>query len=134
MKKLIASLIAGFMLTAGLVVAASSAPVHAAPYPPTVVTKVVLKAPGTIKKGKWVTATVKVVAGSASPKGTVRVQIKRLEGGYNTIVTKSYNGSPKSFKSSKLTKTGKYMIIVRFTPKSGSVFKKSGNAKFFKVA
>jgi hypothetical protein len=123
MKKLIASLFTALCMTVGLVAVSGGAPANAAPYPGTVKTTTVVKAPAKVKHShKDVKIKPVVRAGSTSPKGTVTMTVKL---GHKVIkkITRTYKAG--RYFTVKLAKKGKYTVTVVFTPAKNSVWKKS---------
>lgn len=128
MKKAIIALFA----TIGLVLSAASfvSPAQAAPYPGTVKTSSKISAPSSVKEGKSFTVKATVKGGSSSAvAGKIRISFK----GKTVTKTVSRGTTSVKFKAPKVSKTKSYTVSVKFTPKSGSVYKASSASKKVKV-
>lgn len=133
MKKLITGLMAAFLMVAGLVTVSGGTAV-AAQYPHTVPTRVIVNAPGRVKRGNKATIKVRVAAPSnATPAGQVRIVVKRNGGGYYLRKQKFYGGGKIKFVTTRLTKRGNYTVKARFIPSRASRFRKSVNFDSIKV-
>ena len=133
MQKILASLIAAVVMTAGLV-AFSGGTATAAPYTGTVETSTRIDAPNTVQRNRRATIGVRVTSdANRAPQGRVTITVTRAQGGYRFIDNKAYTGSRINFTTTKLRKLGKYIVRVKFDRKPGSVFQDSDNTDAFKV-
>lgn len=128
MKKAIIALFA----TIGLVLSAASfvSPAQAAPYPGTVKTLTRISAPSSVNEGKSFTVKATVKGGSSSAvAGKIRISFRG-----KTVTKTVWRGTTSvKFKAPKVSKTKSYTISVKYTPKSGSVYKASSASKKIKV-
>lgn len=131
-KRLLIAAPATVALVAGLVAGPSTA---TAPYPGTVDTNTTASAPSSVDRGDRATITVKVgSAGSARPKGTVTVTVKRKNGKYTFSASKAYRGSKVAVRTDELKRRGTYNVTVKFDAKPRSVFKDSRDSTSFRVS
>jgi Tol biopolymer transport system component len=133
MKKLVLGLLATFLVAGGLV-GFSGAAAQAGPYTGTVKTSTICKA-GNVRVGQTNVVRVRVdpAAGNAEPRGKVTIRITRKLGGYRFVDTKNYNGRTIAFRSSRLTKKGKYTVTCKFDRRANSVWRDSNNVDTFFV-
>ncbi|GAA1145516.1 hypothetical protein [Nocardioides aquiterrae] len=134
MKRMIIGLAATTLMGGGLV-AVSAETAHAAcPYTGCVDTFTRVSAPDTVKKGRTAKICVKVTTGgNGKPKGRVTVRVTRGVGGYHFVDSKPYDGGRECFRTTKLTKVGKYVVKANFDRKAGSGFKDSDQRTDFRV-
>lgn len=126
MKKILAALIAAFMISAGLVAAAGSPAQAACPYTGCVKTTTVSNAKQ-IKKTRKVAVAFKVTAqGNAKPKGKVKVTLKGK--GRNLVKSASAPNGRVVFKG---VKPGTYKVLVKYG--ANGAFKASADRTTVKV-
>jgi hypothetical protein len=122
MKKLIASLFTALCMTVALVAVSGGAPASAAPYTGTVKTTTVVKVSPTATVGKKTVIKPIVKAGSTSPKGAVRITVKRADKVVTTFRASYSKALSFGFKPAD---AGKYRIVVTFKPSKNSIWKPS---------
>ncbi len=134
MKRLIVGLLFAALSVCGLV-AVSSAPAGADPYPGTVQTTVVVKHKKKVPVRHRIKIKVTVTAaGNAQPTGQVKIKVKRVGGGAKKFKrTVSYAGGTVKFRTGKLKRPGRYKVKVKYIPPAGSVFTPSKAISKFKV-
>ncbi|WP_456695183.1 hypothetical protein [Aeromicrobium sp. P5_D10] len=124
MKKTLVALFATFGLILGAL--AFTSPAQAKVYPGTVKTSTSVSAPSSVKEGKSFTVKARVRGGSASAvAGKIKITFK----GKSYTKTVSKGSASVKFKAPKVSKNKKYTISATFTPKAGSVYKKSSGSK-----
>lgn len=130
MKKALVALFATLGLVLGSV--ALTSPAQAKVYPNTVKTKTTAKAPSSVKTGKKFTVTFTVAGGNSKANGTAVV---KFNGKSYKVTIKNGKGklSLKAPKLSKKAKSKSFKVSVSFTPKKGTVHKKSSSSKTVKV-
>ena len=136
MKKIFAALFVTIMMAAGLVGATGSGASAApdCPYTGCVRTSTHVGAPDKVKKGSRAEICMKVTSdGNGRPQGQATVRVVRGNGGYKFIDSKSYDGQKTCFRTTKLKKTGKYVVKAIFDREPGSSYKDSDNRTTFKV-
>ena len=135
MKKLIVALMASFLVATGLV-AFSGAPAMAdCPYTACIGTDTEVKA-GDIKRGWRAPIVVRVTAnrsGNAPIRGTLKVVVESVEGNYRSTFRKAYTGPVERFKTNKIQKVGRYVVVVQFIPDDDSIYKSSVGRDSFLV-
>ena len=134
MQKFIASLIAAFLMAAGLVAFSGTSATAACPYTGCIKTYTKIDAPAKVKRGNRAKIGVRITtAGNGTAKGRVTISVKRKTGGYHFVDSKKYTGDKVWFRTSKLQKRGKYIILATFDRKPESAFKDSDNTDAFRV-
>jgi hypothetical protein len=135
MKKLLVALMTSFLVATGLV-AFSGAPAMAdCPYTACIGTDTEVNA-GDTKRGWRAPIAVRVIpnrSGNAPVRGTLVVVIEREDGGYRDTFRRQYTGPVERFKTEKLQKLGRYVVIVRFDPFDDSIYKGSVGRDSFQV-
>ena len=131
--RFIACIAAALLICAGLV-AGSTTAAQAAPYPGTVRTSTALSGKTVVKLGKRAVVKVKVsTAGTARPRGKVKLIVDPQRGGVTFSITKVYAGNSVTFRTPKLMKRGPYTLTAKYLPPPRSVFKRSSKSKFIFV-
>jgi len=134
MQKFIASLVAAFMMAAGLVAFSGSSATAACPYTGCIKTYTKIDAPAHVKRGNRAKIGVRITtAGNGTAKGRVTLSVKKKTGGYHFIDNKKYTGGKIWFTTTKLRKLGKYVVLATFDRKPESAFKDSDNTDAFRV-
>src|SRR6478672_120391 len=110
MKKLLAGLVAAIMMV-GLVSGLTGSTASAEPYPgPPVPTYTKVGAPDEVHQGDRARIWVNVGADSNSQpnNGHITLRVRRLDGGYEFIDVKSFDGDRVYFTTDQLKQRGKY--------------------------
>lgn len=147
MKKMLAGVAAAALLSSGLVavsaMTSASAAQAAPPYVPTVKTRTDVKsikkrAPYKVRKKTAFLVFVKA-SGTAQPTGTLTLRFQRKVGGTWRFVKaaehstkpikRTYTGGTLRIPGGKFKQVGRYRAVVTFTPKAGTVFKKSKTSR-----
>ena len=135
MKKLFAGLVATIMMV-GLVSGLGAGVANADPYegdPVKTYTKV--GAPDEVHQGERARIWVNVSAASNKQpnNGHITLRVERLDGGYEFIDVKSFDGGRTYFTTDPLNKRGKYSVRARFDPRAGSRWEDSRDVTTFRV-
>lgn len=137
MNKIIGGLLGTALAVGGLgaATATTTTGAHGAePYPGTVSTTTTATFPKSIRKGHKITIKAVVRASGSPPSGTVTFVVRREEGNAPKYKkSKSYTGSQRAYTTPKLTKRGRWLVTVKFTPRAGSVYKPSKTDGVFTV-
>lgn len=135
MKKLFVGLLAPFLVATGLVALAGSPAMADCPYTACIGTDTEVNA-GNTERGSRAPIAVRVFpnrSGNAPVRGTLVVVIERVDGGYRDKFRTEYTGPVERFKTEKLNKRGRYVVIVRFDPPNDSIYKQSTGRDSFRV-
>ncbi len=124
MKKFAVSVIVALLMSAGLV-AASTATASAAPYPPPFETNCNATSQGAVNRLERprLRVNIRPRGTNRAPRGTVRVNYVRRDGGQRRSYSRDYNGQPTVYSFPALRQPGRYYVVIRFNPPRGSVFK-----------
>lgn len=134
MKKLIAAIFAAVLMAAGLVTVSGGAATAACPYTGCVATDSDVSGPNILKRGNKPRLTITVdTNGNADPRGTVRLIIKRDNGGFFFTRNVYYSGETKTIIGPDLNKLGRHTVTIRFIPRDGSPYKRSSDSKIIRV-
>lgn len=135
MKRLIIGLISALLMTAGLVGVSSTSASAVCPYTGCVKTATKVTVPNSpVKKGKKAKVCVSVKTdGNGNPRGRVGIIVKRTNGGYSFLNNKPYSGGKVCFKTTKIKKTGRYVVRATFSPGASTPFGASKNSTVFRV-
>ncbi len=118
MKKLIAGLVAAFMMSVGLV-AFSGVPSEAGHAKKAIATKTVIKGPKGIHAHRRPNLLVGVKA-PGRPRGKVELVVKKVRGSFSRTATYRYKGYTKALLGPTLHERGLYRVTVNFYDPSGT--------------
>lgn len=126
------------LLMAAALVAVSTPPASAAAcnsYSGCVDTTTTATAPKVVAKRRKATVcgTVAAVASNATPRGDLRISVKRNRGKFKFTKTVPYDGGKMCVVTRKLKRTGGYTVNVAYLPQSGSIFNPSSGSTGFDV-
>jgi hypothetical protein len=134
MKKLFAAIIAGALLSFGLVATTTTTASAACPYTACTATASAIKTKPKVqlgRKGKVLFRTVSL--GNVPPSGSVLITIKRKGGGFTVTRQISYTGGTVRLNTKKLRRLGTYTVRAVFSPPPNSIFLSSAATSTFKV-
>lgn len=123
MKKFAASVIVALLMCAGLV-AASSTTASARPYIPEIRTSCNATSQGTVNKNQRpkLRVAVRAQGSNRTPRGTIKINYVRLNGGKRVSYQRAYSGSPIVYDFPPLRKPGRYRVVIRYNPPGTSPF------------
>ena len=136
MKQFFASILIAFLVASGLVAASgSTAQAAECGYQGCIQTTTNVSAPTRIRQGNRIAAVVRVraVGSNVTPRGTIKLVVKSVEGGYFWSKTFKVNGTTNTLRGPSPRKLGKYFVQARFIPGARAPFRTSSDATIIRV-